>query len=64
MVILKLIARFPVMAAEALALANANGAPVAVYERGGWYGLVETVPDPSEDTDGWALIGIMDPEVA
>lgn len=46
--------------------ATANGAPVAVLGKHGFYAVTEEPPDdmePSPLGQGWAVVGIVEPEI-
>lgn len=50
--------------ATARELADANGAPVAVWARDGWHTLSELPSDclePSPESQGWREVAIVDP---
>ena len=49
---------------DAQARADANGAPVAVWERDGWHHVCEVPPDmiwPSPEVVGWSVLAVVDP---
>lgn len=49
------------------ATANANGAPVAILERDGWYAVCEEPPDDMEPCpfdEGWTDYALVDPQGA
>lgn len=49
---------------EAQERADANGAPVAVWERDGWHHVCEVPPDmisPPPETLGWSVLAVVDP---
>ena len=51
---------------HAATLSDANGAPVGVWARDGWFTVCEHDPDsldPSPEHYGWTLHAVLDPEV-
>ena len=50
--------------AAAQETADANGAPVGVWDRDGWYCVCEVPPDeiePSPESNGWHIFALVDP---